>query len=86
MHCQLNSYIITRSSSSKHRRVNGGFLLVEMFDKRSDSSLILKHIPSVRAFIDKFYADAGIKERQFTQALGKDFIVKLHMAEGLAAG
>ena len=53
--------------------------LGQMFDKGSDTAVVFEDIMAIRALIGEFDAYARIEERQLSQTLGENFVVKLYI-------
>ena len=60
-------------------------VFVEMLHKGPDAALVLEMIRFIRAFIVQPDGDTGIEERQFTQTLRQNLVMKLNVVEGLSA-
>ncbi len=86
LHCDFNTNRTTTrqlrlATRIKHCRVQDSFCTVDVLDETLDAPGKSKIFFFAGPLVDQLYLDAVIKERQFTEPLGKNVIVKFDGAD-----
>ena len=70
----------------KKVRMQYGLRPVDVFDETLDATGESEHLFLARTLILQFDTNSVIQKRQFAQALGQNFVMKLDVAENLRTG
>ncbi|SVK46639.1 Uncharacterised protein [Acinetobacter baumannii] len=76
--------VVFHGGEVEHVRVDRGFVLVQVLDKRLDAAFVMEVVFTVGALVLKANRHAGVEEGQLAQTLGQNVVLEFgHIGEGL---